>query len=154
MDKKKILVDLDVVTGVEWDKDKVSIGLINRIKKGEFELITPYIILELVGRWEYKELANRIISFFEMYSSQILTAKNVLERLDKLNVSDKKIISELKEHGIKEEDVVLALITSIFEIGCLVTNNRRHLRNKAKEINEVLEKNGLKKIDIVGPNEI
>ena len=62
----------------------------------------------------------------------------------------KKLLSK----GVKEEDAVLVIIASIFEIDHLVTYNRKHLRNKEIEINDVLSQNGLKTIKIRLPDEI
>ena len=56
--------------------------------------------------------------------------------------------------GVKEEDVVLVVISSIFDIDYLVTFNRKHLKSKEKEINEVLRKNGIKCIKIILPSEL
>lgn len=152
--KKSIIIDLDVITTAEWDKDKESCKFLDRIKKGEFELHTPYVIIDLVDKWRYKDLVDRIKRFLEINSTYIISARNVFDRLKSLSISDKDIIKELEKKGVKEEDIVIALTGSLFELDYLVTNNRKHLKGKSKEINEVFKKYGLKRITIVGPNEI
>ena len=106
--KKKILVDLDVLTLAFWDK-KDEAKMIEKVKAGIFLMITPYIILWHLAKWNYKKLAEEIANFYETY---------------------------------------------IFDIDYLVTFNRKHLRDKEKEINNVLKKNGIGTIRIVQPSEL
>lgn len=151
---KKIIIDLDVVTVAEWDSHKSSINFIDRIKKGEFYVITPYILLEHLSNWKYKKLALRIEHFYNLYSKEIISAKNVLEKLTGININREELTNELLSIGVKEEDTVLVIVASIFEVDYLITHNRKHLKSKEKEINEVLSKNGLKTINIMLPDEI
>ena len=151
--KKTIIVDLDVTTLAFWDK-KDEAKLIERIKGNKFAMATPYIILEHLSKWNHKKLADEIASFYETYSSEIVTAQNILDKTDEIGVEYKKLFFELVNVGVKEEDVVLVIISSIFDVDYLVTFNRKHLKGKEKEINEVLKKNGLKTIKIVLPSEL
>ena len=150
---KKIIVDLDVVTLAFWDK-KDEARLIERIKANEFEMVCPYIILNHLLRWDYKKLAEEIREFYEKYSSGILTAKILLEKTEEVNVEYYELLDELISIGVKEEDVVLVIISSLFNIDYLITFNRKHLKNKEKEIGEVLEKYGIKSIKIKTPSEV
>ncbi len=151
--KKKILVDLDVVTLAFWDK-KDEAKLIERVKAGTFFMVTPYVILEHLSKWDYRKLADEIASFYEKYSSQIVTAQNISEKTNTFGVEYGELLMELVDKGIKEEDVILVIVSSIFYIDYLVTFNRKHLKSKEKEINEVLKKNGLRTIKIILPSEL
>lgn len=149
--KPRILLDLDVLTLAFWDK-KDEGNVIKRVGEGEFFLLTPYIILEHLSNWNYRKLANEISSFYEVYSSQIVTTKNILDKTKEMHVDYKKLFLQLVEIGVKEEDVVLVIVSSIFDADFLVTFNRKHLRSKEKEINGVLRKNGIKTIKIALPS--
>lgn len=151
--KKKILIDLDIVTVAFWDR-KDEAKLIERIKSGRFAMVTPYIILEHLSKWNYRKLADEIASFYEVYSSQIITAQNILDKIGEVQIGYIKLFTELVNIGVKEGDVVLVIIASIFDIDYLVTFNRKHLKSKEKEINEVLRKNEIKTIKIVQPSEL
>ena len=151
--KKKIILDLDVVTLAYWDK-KDEAKLIEKIKDGVFAMVTPYIILEHLVKWNHRKLAEEMASFYEKYSSQIITAQNILEKTNELNIEYGKLLFELVNIGVKEEDVILVIVSSIFEIDHLVTFNRKHLKNNEKEINKVLGKNGLKNVKITVPSEL
>lgn len=152
--KKKILIDLDVVTVAEWNTDKNAINFLDRVKKGEFVVHTPYILLELLSKWKYEGLALKIEHFYNLYSETIISAHDVLKKLREFNVDRKKLTSELLAKGVKEEDTVLVIVTSIFELDYLVTYNRKHLRSKEEIINVILNKNGCKSIKVKLPDEI
>ena len=155
--KKKIIIDLDVITVAEWDKSQQGITartFIERVKNKEFNVFTPYIIFDLINDWKHISLVKKIKEFYELHSRNIISVLNLEERITELNFEKKKLISDLKFHVIKEEDIILVIMSSIFDIDCLVTFNRKHLRNKEGEINETLHKYKLKKICIVLPNEI
>ncbi len=155
--KKKILVDLDVITVAKWDKSKngdIGRKLVSKIEKKEFELVTPFYLLEHLVKWKHILLKEQIEDFYIKNSTKVLTNEDVDDKIDELSIDDVKILLELHSHNIKEEDAFIVLVTSIFELDCLVTFNRKHLRNKEKEINKSLVKNGLKDIKIVGPEEV
>ena len=151
--KKKVVVDLDVTTLAFWDK-KDEAKLIEKIKGGKFYMVTPYIILEHLSKWSHKKLAEEISNFYKTYSHQIVTLQNILDKTEEIHIEYRKILMELVGIGVKEEDVVLVIISSIFDVDYLITFNRKHLKNNEKEINNVLKKNGLKTIKIALPSEL
>jgi len=154
--KKKILIDLDVLTIFAWKKgDNVEVAeeFIGRVKKGNFEVYTPYTLLELVSEWKNKKLQNAILDFYSHYSTEILTIEKVSERFLELGITRDKLTPIFLKLGIKEEDFTLVLIASAFKID-IVTFNKKHLLSKRNEINEVLRRNNLYEIDIFMPNEI
>ncbi len=152
--KMRIIIDLDVVTVAEWDSQEDAIKFINRIKEGEFTLFTPYILMEHLSKWEHKNLVAKIEHFYKIYSKIIISAQNVLDKLNELEIDRVALIGNLIRAGVKEEDAVLVLAAGIFEIDFLVTFNRKHLKGKESEINKVLKKNGIKNIRICLPGEI
>ncbi len=155
--KKKVLVDIDVVTVAKWDKGKNADSgrsLISRIEKGEFHMITPYIVLDLVNKWKNEPLKKQITEFYEIYSSEILALKEIVDRAGNENKDYDGMINGLVEIGVKEEDAVLVFVSSIYKSDFLVTYNRIHLRNKEKEINLLLKKNKMKVIRIAVPNDV
>lgn len=154
MKKKKILIDLDVVTVAEWDGNENAVQFLNRVKSGEFELYVPYLIFDLLSKWDYEKLSKKIRHFYELQATKIITAQDSLSRIEDLGIDAKKIVAELEKRHIKEEDAVLVVMSSIFDLDYLVTYNRKHLRNKFEVINDVLKKNGLKAIKITLPDEI
>lgn len=151
--KKKIIVDLDVVTLAFWDK-KDEAKLIERIKGGKFDMVVPYILLEHLSKWNYRKLAEEISGFYEKYSSQIITAQNILEKTKERGIEYGNLLMKLINISVKEEDVILVIIASIFHIDYLITFNRKHLKNNENKINEVLKKNGIKTVKIVLPSEL
>ena len=152
--KKKILIDLDVVTVAEWDSEKDAIKFISRVKLGEFQVYTPYSLFDLLDKWKYEKLRNKIKEFYDLYSTEIITAQKLTDELDKLKVDEKAITKDLKKEQVKEEDMLLIIVTSLFNLDFLVTFNRKHLKNKKEVINHVLQKYKLKTIKIVLPDEV
>ncbi len=150
------LSDLDVVTVAFWDKGKngnLGRGLVLRIKQKELDMITPFYLLEHLTKWRHITLKEQIEDFYIKNSSKLLTNEDVDTKIDELGIDDIRVLLELQSKGIKEDDAFIVLVTSIFDADYLVTFNRKHLRNKEKEINEVLKKNELRTIRIVGPEE-
>ena len=155
--KKKIVVDLDVVTVAKWDKGKngdLSRKFVIRVEKGEFDMHTPYIILDLISEWRHTALVKEIKEFYDIYSQEIISVINLEDKILKLNINRKALTLDLKSYDIKDEDIILVIITSIFGVDCLVTFNRKHLKNNEVKINNVLQKYNLKTIKIVLPDEI
>lgn len=155
--KKNIIIDLDVVTVAFWDKGKngnLGRRLVQRIKQKELDMITPFYLLEHLTKWKHITLKEQIENFYIKNSSNLLTNEDVDAKIDELGIDDIKVLLELQSMDIKEEDAFLVLITSIFDLDYLVTFNRKHLRDKKREVNEVLKKNGLRTIKIVGPEEV
>ena len=156
--KKKIIIDLDIVTVSIWDKKgenpKLATKFINRVKGKEFCVLTPFFLLELVSKWKYSQLKDHIEDFYIKFTDKMLSNEDLDEKIDSMNIDDKNILNELRNNGVKDEDSLLVLVTSIFDADYLITFNRVHLKNKKEAINEVLKKNGLKTIKIVGPEEV
>lgn len=152
--KKKILIDLDIVTVAEWNSEKNAIKFIGRVKAGEFDVYTSYSLFDLLDKWKYEKLRNRIKEFYELYSTEIITAQKLTDKLDKSKVDELTITEALKKEQVKEEDILLVIITSLFNLDYLITLNRKHLKNKMEVINNVLQKYRLRTIKIALPNEI
>ena len=152
------MIDLDVVTVSIWDKMgknvELALKLIKRVKNKEFHVITPFFLLELVSKWRYSQLKDHIENFYIKFTDNMLSNEDLDEKIESIGIDDEKIINELRENGIKDEDSLLVLVTSIFNVDYLVTFNRVHLKNKKDIINQVLNKNGLKQIKIIGPEEV
>lgn len=155
--KKKMLIDLDVVTVGKWDAGKygdVARNLIKRVENKEFKLITPFYMIEHILKWDNIMLRDKIEDFYIKESGEILTNDDVDDKIGELRIDDKKLLEGLKNQGVKEEDAFIVMVTSLFNLDCLVTFNRVHLKNKKEAINEVLKKHGLKAIKIAGPEEV
>ena len=155
--KNKIIIDLDVVTVGKWDKDKngdLARKFIIRAEKGEFEMHTPYIILDLISEWKHAKLVKEIKEFYDIYSQDIISVINLEDKIIKLNVDRKALTSDLKSYDIKDEDIILVIIASIFEVDYLVTFNRKHLKNNEVKISNVLQKYKLKTIKIALPDDV
>ena len=158
LNKKKVLVDLDVITVNLWDNKgenkRIAEEFIKKVGKKAFLIITPFSLLETVAKWKYDELKDEIEEFYIKNSYQILSNKDVDEEVKSLKIDDIKILKNLEKNGVKGEDALLILIASIFKIDYLVTFNRKHLRNKETEINKILVEEGLGTIKIIGPENI
>ena len=57
--KKKIIIDLDVVTVALWDSKGKNTELakkfLSRVEKKEFYLGTPFLIIEIVLKWKHEQ---------------------------------------------------------------------------------------------------
>ena len=156
--KKKIAVDLDVVTVSIWNKTgsqvEIAHKFVKRVEAGEFYIINPFFLVELALQWKYQELREDIKEFYVRYSEKLVSDTEFKEKGKEMNIDAEKVIKLLERHNVKEEDSVLVLFSSMFSLDCLVTFNRKHLRSKREAINKTLKENGLKTIEIVGPEEI
>ena len=156
--KKRIIVDLDVVTIALWNKSDMrkerATALLKRLEAGDFKVYTPYSLLDAVGNWENEPLKKLIKRFYELNSEDIITAKEYIYALKETGKDDINIRNTLAGAGIKEEDILLIVISSVFSLDFLVTFNRKHLKGNEKMINEVLQKHGFRPIKIAFPNEI
>ncbi|MBI2575263.1 hypothetical protein HYV82_05255 [Candidatus Woesearchaeota archaeon] len=155
--KRKLIVDLDVVTVAKWDKSKngdLGRQFVMRIEQGEFEMIVPYMLLDLISEWKHTKLAKEIKGFYEIYSTEIISAINLEAKIVRMNVDRKALTLNLKSYGIKGEDIILVIIACVFDADYLVTFNRKHLKNNEVKINDALRKYGLRTIKIVLPHEI
>ncbi|MEK6946007.1 MAG: hypothetical protein AABX32_00205 [Nanoarchaeota archaeon] len=152
--KKKIMIDLDVVTMAKWDKShNGDIGREFLSRTEEFEIVTPFYLLGHLDKWKHITLKEQIENFYLKNSTTLLTNEDIDYEIGNLGIDDVKILLELQSKDVKEEDAFIVLVTSIFKLDYLVTFNRKHLRGKEKEINEILRKNGIKTIKIAGPEE-
>jgi predicted nucleic acid-binding protein len=158
MVKKKIIVDLDVVTVSIWDKKgenaDLAVKFIDRVEKGEFYVMTPYFMLELISKWKYSQIKDYIGNFYLKFSDEILSNEELDDKFDSIGIDDVKILNELKNREIKGEDALLVVVASAFDAACLITFNRTHLKNNKEIINEVLGNHGLRTIEIIGPEEV
>ena len=155
--KKQIMIDLDVVTVAYWDRSKngdTARSFRTRIENKEFQLVTPFLLIELVIKWKYESLKNSIKDFYVKNSDLLLTDTDIREKCDLMQVNYEKVIRELERKGIKEEDAALVLVASLFSCDCLVTFNRIHLRNKKEAANKILSEHKLRTIQILGPEEV
>jgi len=150
--KKKILIDLDVVTTAIWDKKKESLDFIERVKKGEFVVYTPFAMLDTLSSWEHETLKKAIKEFYDVYSTRIISAGEYLEKSSELKIDGKDVSNELSKAGVKEEDALLVVISSIFELDAIVTYNRKHLHGNKERINKILGRHGLNEISILLPS--
>lgn len=155
--KNKIIIDLDVITVGKWDTGEygdIARKLMKRIENKEFEVVTPFHLIEHLIKWTNLQLKEKIEEFYLKNSTKLLTNEDVDIKIGELGINDKVLLNELKNNNIKEEDAFLIMVTSIFHFDYLITFNRIHLKNKKDVINEVLRKNGLRTIKIVGPEEV
>ena len=156
--KKKIIVDLDVVTVALWDKKgkntDIAKRFLERIAKGEFYVATPFFLIETVLKWNYKALKQSIKNFYVRYSNKLFTDEEIKDTYENLDIDYVKIIYELENSGIKKEDAALIFVASIFSFDYLVTFNRVHLKNKKEVANKILKKWKLPSIEIVSPEEL
>ncbi|MBI2545718.1 hypothetical protein HYV81_00910 [Candidatus Woesearchaeota archaeon] len=156
--KKKILVDLDIVTVGHWDNKgknaRLAQEFMMRIEQKEFHMATPFFLIELVMKWKHETLKTRIKEFYVKYSDVLFTDTEIKEQCEVLAIDYASVLHTLESVGIKDEDAALILIASLFSLDCLVTFNRVHLRDKKEESKKILQKFGLPAIEIVGPEEI
>ena len=156
--KKKILIDLDVVTVAFWDYkgDNVEIArkFIERIENGEFYVGTPFLIIEVVLKWKHESLKRNIEEFYVRYSNKLFTDTEIKEKCIEMNVNYEYALSKLADAGIKREDAALVLVASLFSFDYLVTFNRIHLKNNKGEANKILKECNLPTIEIAGPEEL
>ena len=150
----KVLVDLDVLTVALWDRKTEAVHFLQRIENGEFTIYTPHVLLEIVGKWKHEKLRDKIIEFYTVYSSRILSVKEIVDKSKEIGIDYNKCILDLMSKGVKEEDAVLVFAASAFHLDYLITYNRVHLRGKETEINEILNLNKMKAIKIAAPTSI
>ena len=132
--KKKIIIDLDVVTVALWDSRGKNIELarnfLTRVERKEFYLGTPFLIIEIVLKWKHEKLKNSIKEFFVKNSDRLITDTEIKEKCDEFNVNYELILNKLENAGIKREDAALVLVASLFSFDYLITFNRIHLKKK------------------------
>jgi len=155
-EKRKALVGIDVVAVAEHyinDKDHtIAKSFIDRIKPGEFETYTTHALLALVENWKAKEIREKVLEIYHSYY-YVIPAMEIEERSKENKIVFEEVVGKLSKIDVKEEDGALAVVASLFNLS-LVTLNRKHLRNKREEINEILKEVRLSEIEILLPNEI
>ena len=154
--KRKIVIDLDVVTVGKWDRGQHgnnSRKFMVRVKKREFYLITPTLLLELVGKWKHKNLKIQIEEFYLKNSDELVERLKIIENIVSKGIDFEELFIKFINIGIKEEDITLILASSLRD-AILITFNRIHLKNKEAKINEILSEHGLKTIKITSPEQI
>ena len=147
----RIMIDLDVMTTGLWKgrEKELALQFLGRVKTGEFEVYTPYVLLESVRTWKDKPLVSKILDFYNLYSIEIITVEKLARKTQEANIDFEVLSSELTKITKEVEDTDLVLISSIFGLDCLVTLNRKHLRNKKEQILQFLKEKNLKPIEVV-----
>lgn len=151
---KKILIDLNVFTAAEWDKNKEAIEFLEKAKS--YEVYEPlFFVYHIARRWEYKKLADKIVKRIDELKSRIMLFSELDEKIRaKCKLSLKELtIKAIKKLKIKTEDFWLVLFASANN-ALLVTYNRKDLKDKEKEINDFLKENNLDTIEIRLPSEL
>ena len=154
--KKKIIVDLDVVTVGKWDRGingENSRRFMTKITKKVFYLITPTLLLELVRKWKHEKLKIQIEEFYLKNSDELIERVQIIEEIVSQGVDFEEIFGKFIDIGVKEEDITLILVSSLRD-AVLITFNRIHLKNKEEEINEILSDYSLKTIKVISPEHI
>ncbi len=154
--KKKILIDLDVITIAKWNKQdkrkEQAIKFLERVENKEFYLLTPTFLLNRLIFWKDQKLANEITSFYMQTSDLFISDQQIREKLIEKNIDYQKLLEEFLSLKIKDEDVFIIAAASLLEIDSLVTFNRKHLHSKKEQINNTLNKYNIRKINIVHPD--
>ena len=158
MDKKKIVIDLDVVTVGLWEKNDErkpsATKFMDRVKESEFFVVTLSSTLNLIEKWDHANLSKSITEFYALQTARFVDDLEIAAWLDDKNIASDTIIDELLKKHIKREDILLILACVITESGYLITFNKKHLKNNVEAINAVLQKHKLPKIQVVHPDEI
>lgn len=98
--KKKLLIDLDVVTVSIWDKKgknvELAVEFTDRVKNREFYVITPFFLLELVSKWKYSQLKDYIEEFYLKFTDDMLSNEDLDEKIDSMDIDDKKEVTKMK----------------------------------------------------------
>ena len=156
--KKKIIIDLDVITVSIWDKEgeqvEIAKKFVERVKSQEFHVVNPFFLIERVLKWKYDALKEEIKEFYVNYSNKLLSDTEINNQTNIKKIAPNEILPEIMKIGIKDEDAFLAFVGSLFNIEYLVTFNRKHLKNNTQKINTVLRRYNLNEIKIVLPDEI
>ncbi len=154
--KKRILVDLDVVTVGSWDKGEngdLARDLMQRIKNRDFEMVTPSLLLERIAKWENRNVAERVKEFYDKNSGLKLTDNDIRQKIREAGVNDAKLLKGLRMRGIGGQDAFLVLIATLFGLE-MVTFNRKTLRSKEQAIKEVMGNHGINAARIIGPEQL
>ena len=154
--KKKIIIDLDVVTVGKWDRGAsgdISRRFMISVTNRKFYLITPTLLLELVRKWTHQKLKIQIEEFYLKNSDELIERVHVIEEIVSKGIDFEEIFERFLDIGIKEEDITLILVSSLRD-ALLVTFNKTHLKNKEEEINEILSEYGFRTAKITSPEHV
>lgn len=93
--KKRILIDIDVVcVAKHYVKDKdhsIAKHFIDRTESGEFEISTPYTLLEIVSGWKDIAIKKKILDFYHLLSRDILSVEKVASKFNELRIKIESI---------------------------------------------------------------
>jgi hypothetical protein len=151
---KRNLIDLNVFTAAEWDKNKEAIEFLEKAKS--YEVYEPlFFVYHIARRWEYKKWADKIFKRIDELKSRIMFFSELNEKIRaKCELSLKELtVKAIKKLKIKTEDFWLVLSASVSN-ALLVIYNRKDLKDKEKEINDFLKENNLDAIEIILPSEL
>ena len=124
--KKKIIIDLDVVTVAKWDKGEygdIARHFIKRAENKEFQLVTLFYMLEQIVKWNHLQLRERIEEFYLKESSIMITNEDIDDKIEDIGFNDGKLLKELQDIKIKDEDAFIVMVASIFEVDYLILIN-------------------------------
>lgn len=148
------MIDLNVMLAAYgktlYEKKTRAVNLVRNVKKDKHELFTPFTLMDIAGGWDIKYFRTKVHRFYANYSKEIITAKKLDEKLLALNKEVKVLLKKLAYIGVKEEDGLLVIVSSVFNLE-LKTFNRVHLLNKITAINKLLKEEGLNETVISEP---
>jgi predicted nucleic acid-binding protein len=151
---KKVLIDLNVYIAAEWDKKKEAIEFLGKVRK--YNVITPVLILFYILRnWKYRKLVDKIFNVIDKVTTTYIgTAQTNLKSIQLVNLPLRIFVRRIsKTVGIPLDDARLIAYAALNEAEFLVTYDKKHLKNKEKEIADFLKKYNLLPLKIILPNE-
>jgi predicted nucleic acid-binding protein len=151
---KKVLIDLNVYIAAEWDKKKEAIEFLGKVRK--YNVITPVLILFYILRnWKYRKLVDKIFNVIDKVTTTYVgTAQTNLKSIQLVNLPLRIFVRRIsKTVGIPLDDARLIAYAALNEAEFLVTYDKKHLKNKEKEIADFLKKYNLLPLKIILPNE-
>ena len=154
--KRKIIIDLDVVTVGKWDRGangNSSRRFMYNVTKRLFYLITPTSLIELARKWRHEKLKVQIDEFYLKNSDELIERVQIIKEIVSKGIDFEEIFKKFIDIEIKEEDITLILVGSLRD-ALLITFNKIHLKNKEEEINGILSEYSLKTIKIISPEQI
>jgi len=151
---KKVLIDLNVYIAAEWDKKKEAIEFLGKVRK--YNVITPVLILFYILRnWKYRKLVDKIFNVIDKVTTTYVgTAQTNLKSIQLVNLPLRIFVRRIsKTVGIPLDDARLIAYAALNEAEFLVTYDKKHLKNKEREIADFLKKYNLLPLKIILPNE-
>jgi predicted nucleic acid-binding protein len=151
---KKVLIDLNVYIAAEWDKKKEAIEFLGKVRK--YNVIPPVLILFYILRnWKYRKLVDKIFNVIDKVTTTYVgTAQTNLKSIQLVNLPLRIFVRRIsKSVGIPLDDARLIAYAALNEAEFLVTYDKKHLKNKEKEIADFLKKYNLLPLKIILPNE-